>query len=170
MEWYLRNWDLDFILEQGLKYHATYFMPKSARLPDKWMDKLSAFCRKLGYRFVLRHALFYARVARNSTFAIQCWIDNVGVAPIYRPYAFALRLRQRGHEEIISVNDVDIRAWLPGDVWLDKRVTLPAGLQQGWAELSAALIDPESRRPAVRFAVREQFSDGWVPLGGIEVY
>ena len=32
-------WDIDFILEQGLKYHTTYFMPKYAALPENgWIS------------------------------------------------------------------------------------------------------------------------------------
>jgi len=169
MYWYQQGWDIDFILEQGLKYHTTYFMPKYTRLPDKWMDKLSAFCRKIGYRFVLRQALIDAQVKAGASFRIQSWIENVGVAPIYRQYDFAIRLRQGDQEEIVTLNNIDIRRWLPGDVWLDRKIQLPKSIKPGWVELSAGLIDPQTKQARVSFAIKEVYSDRWAGLGGIEV-
>jgi hypothetical protein len=169
MHWYQREWDIDFILEQGLKYHATYFMPKYTRLPEKWMDKLAAFCRKLGYRFVLRQGLFENHPKRGGSFRFQSWIENIGVAPIYRPYQFALRLRQGDHAEILPQPQEDIRQWLPGDVWLDFPVTVPASFQPGYVELAAGIIDPQTQKVKVKFAVKEQFPDGWALLDGLVI-
>jgi len=169
MHWYTHGWDLDFILEQGLKYHGTYLNPLSTALPEPWMDRLASFCRRLGYRFVFRQASFDVSVANRGSSRFQCWIENVGVAPIYRRYDFALRLRQDDHEAVIPLKDVDVRTWLPGDFWLDTHVTVPEGFRPGWVELSAGLIDPETLVAKVNFAVKERFSDRWVPLSGIEV-
>jgi len=169
MNWHKWGFDLDFILEQGLKYHGTYFMPKYTALPDEWIDKLAAFCRKLGYRYVLRQSICDREVASRGTFRFQCWIENVGVAPIYRRYDFALRLRQGDHEAVIPLSDIDIRTWLPGDVWIDRQIPVPEGFRPGWAELSAGLVDPRTKQVRVRFAVKEQFSDGWACLEGVEV-
>ena len=97
LDWYQRGYDIDFILEQGLKYHTTYFMPKYTRIPEAWRDKINAFCRRIGYRFVYRQALFGTPVKGGARFRFHSWIDNVGCAPIYRKYEFALRLRQGDH-------------------------------------------------------------------------
>ena len=61
----------------------------------------------------------------------------------------------------------DHRRLLPGDTWPDRQVLLPPGLQPGYAELTAGLVAPETGEVKVRFAVREQFADGWVPLDGM---
>jgi hypothetical protein len=167
MHWFQKGFDLDFILQQGLKYHATYFMPKSTALPPEWMEQISQFCRRLGYRFVFRTAVWDDEMVDNS-FCFRTWIENVGVAPIYHRYDFALRFRQNQHEVIVAFDDVDIRAWLPGDVWLDRAVALPAGFQRGSVELSAGLVD-ESRQARVSFAVEETEPDRWLPLGEIEL-
>jgi hypothetical protein len=166
--WYLHGFDIDFILEQGLKYHATYFMPKSTALPEPWMDKLRAFCRRLGYRFVFRQANVESPASPRGSFRFQCWIENVGVAPIYRRYEFALRLRQGEHVAVIPFSGVDVRTWLPGDVWLDRAVPIPEGFRSGWAQLAAGLVDAETQQARVRFANKEAFSDRWLDLGGIE--
>ncbi|HYG74666.1 MAG TPA: DUF4832 domain-containing protein [Planctomycetota bacterium] len=167
--WQKAGWDLDFVLEQGLKFHATYFMPKSCALPEEWMGKLKAFCRKLGYRFVLRQACFKREVKAGGTLTFESWIENIGVAPIYRRYDFALRFRQGDSTYLITLDDVDITKWLPGDAWINTEVRVPGELRRGWVELSAGLIDRNTKKAAVRFAVKERFSDGFVPLEGFEL-
>jgi len=169
MAWYQRAEDIDFIIEQGLKYHGTYFMPKSTALPEAWMDKLAAFCRKLGYRFVLRQSTTDRQAPAQGTFRFQCWIENVGVAPIYVRYDLALRLRQGDREAVIPLSDVDIRKFLPGDAWVDRRVQVPEGFRAGWTDLAIGIINAQTGKVAVRFAVKEQFSDGWVDLVGLEL-
>lgn len=169
LEWFQRGWDIDFILQQGLKYHPTYFMPKYTRLPAPWFDKINAFCRKIGYRFVYRQALYSTPVAAGGAFRFHSWIENVGVAPLYRRYEFALRLRQADHEEILPLQAVDIRAWLPGDAIIDTQIRLPASFKAGYVHLAAGLLDPATKEARVSFASQEAFSDRWLSLGGIEV-
>lgn len=169
MYWYKNGFDIDFILQQGLKFHGTYFMPKYTRLPDEWMDRLAAFCRSLGYRFVYRGMVVESPLKPGATFRFQTWIENMGVAPLYRRYDFALRFRQGDREEIVVLKNQDPRQWLPGDVWIDEQVRLPAGFKKGWVNFAVGLVDPKSKLAKVRFAVKEQFSDGWVDLNGLEV-
>jgi hypothetical protein len=167
--WYERGWDIDFIIEQGIKYHPTYFMPKYTALPEPWMERLSLFSNRIGYRFILRQALFDRRVPAGGTFRFQSWIENVGIAPIYRKYDFALRLRQGDVSAVIPFPEIDIRTWQPEDTWLDLAVKVPPQIKRGWAELSAGLVEPGTADARVRFAVKEQFSDGWVDLQGVEI-
>ena len=169
MTWYEKGFDIGWSLRQGLKYHGSYFMPKYTALPEKWMDKLAAFCRKLGYRYVFRQGSFDAECENGAAFRFQCWIENVGVAPIYRRYDFALRLRQGDSEAVVPLANVDVRTWLPGDVWLDEQIRIPEGFKPGRAELSAGLIDPQTQQAGVSFAVKEQYSDRWIPLDGIHI-
>ncbi len=169
MTWYKQGWDVDFIIEQGLKFHATYFMPKSCALPEPLMDKLMAFCNRLGYRFILRQASL-ARVGKlGQPLPFHGWIENVGVAPIYRRYALAFRVRQGGQSFILPQEGIDIRTWMPGDTCLHRMIELPGELRNGVADVSIGLIDLHSREVKVRFAVKEQFADGWVPLGTVEI-
>ena len=166
-DWYKRGFDLDFILQQGYKYHGTYFKPKSRSLPEPWLDRLHDWCRRLGYRFVFRQAMYDPRIERGGSFAYRVWIENVGVAPIYHRYPFAFRLRQGKRVWHLPLADVDIREWRPGDAWLEDELALPEDLEPGLVELSAGLLDEQTGQCKVRFAVKERYNDGWVALGDL---
>ena len=169
MYWFQKGFDLDFIIQQGLKFHMTYFMPKYTYLPDPWIDKLATFCKNMGYRYIFRQAKFDARVKRGGQMAFECWIENVGVAPIYYSYDFALRFRQGDNAFIVPFKDVDIRKWLPGDACPSQFVQLPQGLRPGLVELSAGLIDGKTQEAKVSFANKREFKDRWLLLGKMEV-
>lgn len=166
--WYERNWDIDFIIEQGLKYHPSVFMPKSCYYPDAWREKLDAFDRKLGYRFVLRQMNLPLDVLPGRPFEVKGLVDNVGVAPLYRPYRLAYRFVQ-GPTVVIVESAQDIRTWMPGLNWFSESLVVPEGLVQGEAQLSVGVIDPVTRRVVVRFAIEETEADGWHPLTWVDV-
>lgn len=163
MTWYENDYDIDFIFQQGLKYHGSVFMPKSTALPEAWMPVLRDFCNDIGYRFVIRQFQSNSRVKRGSSLEYGCWIENVGVAPIYHPYTFALRLTQ-GNRSHIFESAANILEWLPGDVFVHEMVSIPDCFEPGEVMLHAGLIDPATGLPRVRFAVEESDEDGWVAL------
>jgi hypothetical protein len=168
MTWHQRGYDIGFIIPQGLKFHGSVLMPKSTALPEEWTELLRKFCNDLGYRFVLRQFIMNGRVRRGASFEYTCWVENVGVAPIYRRYPFVLRLTQ-GRQSHLYTSPANILGWLPGDEWLRETVEVPESFSPGTVTLHAGLIDPKTRKPKVRFAVEESDEEGWVPLGAIEV-
>ncbi len=96
------------------------------------------------------------------------WIENTGIAPVYRDYILALRIKQNRTEVVLPL-DADVRTWLPGDAWIEDLLRLPESLGTGEAMLYAGLVDPEELEPQVHFAVEEAEEDGWVPLGVVKV-
>jgi len=166
--WYKAGWDLDFVIQQALKYHGSVFMPKSAPLPKPWREKLLKFCNDLGYRFVLRQICCRRSLPRKGTFTFSCWIENVGVAPIYHPYHFALRLSQHGRHYVYR-SPSNVLEWLPGDAWLEEKFPLPDWIGTGRVEISAALVHPETGQARVRFANEGLAEDGWLPLASVEI-
>jgi hypothetical protein len=163
MTWYEKGFDVDFILQQGLKYHGSVFMPKSTALPEVWMTLLRDFCDNLGYKFVIRQFQSSGRVKRGVPLEYGCWIENVGIAPIYRPYTFALRLTQ-GNQSYIFESSANILEWLPGDAFVHEKVSIPDCFEPGQIMIHASLIDPATGLPRVRFAVEESDEEGWVAL------
>ncbi len=167
--WYEGKYDLDFIIEQSLKYHISVFMPKSCYIPEEWADKIEDFNNRMGYRFVLRQLVLPLEVKPKQRFKAPVSIDNTGVAPIYRAYRFAYRFRQDGKEEIITSKQ-DVRTWLPGQVWFEDAISAPAFLKPGVsAKVDVALVDPETKQPRVKFAIEGVRQDGWHPMTMLDV-
>ncbi len=168
-EWFTEPGDLELVLAQGLKFHASVFMPKSVLIPPEYMGPLASFCDRLGYRFVPRQLRWAESVARGADLPVEGWIENTGVAPLYRPYRLALRLRWGSGGSAILPLAADPRAWLPGDALVDERVRLPAVVPAGTAELSLGLLPMDGDAPAIRFAVEDSDAAGWVPMGPLRV-
>jgi len=168
LSWKQRDFDLDFILRQGYKFHCSVFMPKSNPVPEDYMEPLAQFCDRIGYRFVLRQATWEREVPRGGTLDFTMWIENTGVAPIYREYHLALRVQSDLGEAILGTG-VDAQSWQPGDAWIEEQVQVPESIGSGSARLSAALVDVETRAPRVQFAVDETEEDGWTALGALTI-
>jgi len=166
--WKKQGRDLDFILDWGLRQHASVFMPKSCAIPAEWRKRIDAFNRKLGYRFVLRQVRLPMEGRPGRRRAVTVYLDNVGVAPIYRPYRLALRFKQKDVVVVVPFEQ-DIRTWLPGLVWFRERLRIPAALRPGVAKVDMAIVDPKTHTPVVRFAVTEALPDGWVPLRYLDI-
>lgn len=165
--WEKEGWDLDFILEQGLKYHLSVFMPKSCAYPAHWMDKLEKWNRKIGYRFVLRQAKLPLEAKPGQKFTYEMFVDNVGCAPIYRDYKLAWRFRQ-GEREAIEISRQDIRTWLPDINWYQGELVFPRQLQKGEVKIDIGIVDPKTLQPKVKFAVEGNAKDGWFPLTSMD--
>ena len=165
--WFGRGWDVDWILEQGLKYHLSVFMPKSSYIPEPWREKIEAFNRRMGYRFVLRQMILPLEAKPGQRIKFEMFVDNVGVAPIYRPYRLALRFRQ-GREGHVVPSKADIRQWMPDHTWFSEEIAFPPALQRGEVKVDLGIVD-EAGKPKVRFAIDEVTEDGWHPLTSMDV-
>ncbi|MBI3829107.1 MAG: DUF4832 domain-containing protein [Planctomycetes bacterium] len=165
--WVLHGYDIDRIIEEGYKYHTSVFMPKNVFYPEKVRERLTAFDRKIGYRFVLRQALLPIEVQAGARMKVEMFTDNVGVAPIYRPYKLALRFKQGKTAHVVPFEQ-DIRTWLPGHNWFSEELTVPQALERGDTKVALGIVD-ESHQPRVWFAIDEKLDEGWHPLTGVEV-
>ena len=164
--WKEHDFDLDFILQQGYKFHCSVFMPKSNVIPDDYLTPLAGFCDRIGYRFVLRQATWAPRAQRGGELPFTMWVENTGTAPLYRQYELALRLQWEGGQEVVTTG-IDAREWQPGDAWIEESVAVPASVGCGQGQLSVGLVEPGRQVPQVRFAVEEGSGEGWVPLGSV---
>jgi hypothetical protein len=164
--WTMYGFDLDRIIEEGYKYHTSVFMPKSVFFPESAMDRLLAFDRRIGYRFALRQLLLPLEVRRGGRFTVSCFADNVGCAPLYRPYALALRLSQGRTTRIVRFAE-DLRTWLPGHAFCEETVRLPDGFQRGEIKVALGIVDGNGT-PRVWFAIAGPTDHGWHPLTSID--
>jgi hypothetical protein len=166
--WKNQGWDVDYIIDQSLKWHISSFNAKSSPVPDEWWPQVNRWLKRMGYRFVLRKFTYPETVGAGEPLIFTSWWENKGVAPCYRRFPLALRLRNEKHTEVIATA-ADIRSWLPGDVVYDDRVTLPASIPPGEYDVDLALLDVREARPKVKLAIAGVKPDGWYGMGKILV-
>lgn len=166
--WKNQGWDIDYIIDQSLKWHISSFNAKSSPVPEEWKPHVERWLKKMGYRFVLRKFTYPEVVRPHGKLEFTSWWENKGVAPCYRRFPVALRLKNDRHTEILET-DADIRNWLPGDIIYDDAVFLPAEMPPGEYELAIGLLDPHTRRPKIKLPIEGRDSEGWHRLGTIRV-
>ncbi len=166
--WKDKHWDVDYIIEQSLKWHISSFNAKSSPVPEEWWPQVNRWLKKMGYRFVLRRFTYPSVVRPNQKLEFTSWWDNKGVAPCYRDFPLAIRIRNPQHTTVLATG-ADIRKWLPGDNLYNDAVFLPAGTPPGEYDVSIALLNPESRQPQVKLAIAGMEPDGWYKLGRLVV-
>jgi len=166
--WKERGYDVDYIIEQGLRWHVSSANIKSAPIPVEWKQKFEDFQRKMGYRFILRRLEYSKSVEAGTMMPVHMWWLNAGVAPIYAKYDLAMQLRSSQSSNVIRL-PVDVRKWLPGDAVFDGTVYVPEQLSAGTYEVLIGMLDPRTDRPTIRFANEGRQQDGWYAMGSLTV-
>jgi len=164
--WVMSDHDVDFIIEEGYKYHMSVFMPKNVFFPEKVREKLVKFDRKIGYRYALRQMRLPLEAMPGEKILIEVFADNVGCAPIYRPYKLALRFKQGKRTKVVHFKE-DIRTWLPGHNYFQERIEFPRGFERGEVKLALGIVD-ERDTPRVWLAIEGKLDEGWHPLTSVE--
>lgn len=112
--WKNKGWDVDYIIDQSLKWHISSFNAKSSAVPPEWWPQVNRWLKRMGYRFVLRRFTYPPAIQSPGIFEITSWWENKGVAPCYRRYPLALRLFNEKHTQVLTTA-ADITTWLPGE-------------------------------------------------------
>jgi len=166
--WFQRGWDVNYILNQALRWHVTSVNVKSSAIPAPWKNEFDEFQKKMGYRFILRR-LEYPRAAhRGQMMPVHMWWLNSGVAPVYREYWPALQLESPQGSTVLRI-PVDVRKWLPGDAVYDGSLYVPEMLKPGTYKLRVGMLDPRTETPAIQLAIQGRQPDGWYDLGTVLV-
>jgi hypothetical protein len=159
---------LQYILDQALRWHASTINIKSTVLPPEYRQAFDEFQKKTGYRFILRK-LRYPRAVRAGAMApVEMWWLNAGVAPAYQPLTLALELKSDAANAVIRT-PADVRKWLPGDALFESTVYIPETLKAGTYRVRVALLDPRTGEPSVRLAIAGGTPEGWYDLGSVNV-
>jgi hypothetical protein len=176
-KWQAEGWDIRFIFDYALELHASYLNNKSAPIPAGTRGEIERFLRRIGYRLVLRQVEHPGKARAGSTVAVSLAWENAGVAPPYRDYRLAFRLKKEKTQKVkkeppaprVFVTETSIRGWQPGRLEGTASLKLPGDLEPGRYELALAVVGPTSRAPAVRLAIAGRAGDGWYPLSHLEV-
>jgi hypothetical protein len=167
-EWKRDQFDVNYILEQALRWHVTSVNLKSSPIPEDWKLEFDNFQKKMGYRFLLRRLEYPKVIASGSMMPIHMWWLNAGVAPTYFNYPLAVQLRSASDSVVINV-PVDVRKWLPGDAVYDGSLYVPENMPEGIYDFRVAMLDRHANQPAIRLAIAGRDPDGWYSEGHIRV-
>jgi hypothetical protein len=167
-EWKKDGFDVNYILEQALRWHVTSVNLKSSPIPDDWKAAFDSFQKKLGYRFLLRRLAYDKTVVAGAMLPVHMWWLNAGVAPAYTNYPLVVQLRSSQGSTVINV-PVDVRKWVPGDAVFDGSLYVPDTLAEGNYDFRVAMLDPKTGKPGVRLAIAGRDADGWYTLGSVRV-
>lgn len=160
--------DVKYIFDQSLKWHMSSFNAKSSPVPEEWEDLVNDWLKKMGYRYVLRRFTYPKTVVQSGKIQFTTWWENKGVAPCYKDFAYAIRLKSDAKDQIF-LTDAIIKDWLPGDIVYDNSFFVPADFPVGKYEVQVALVDKLMHKPRVYLAIEGKNSEGWYPMGKIEV-
>ena len=141
--WKEQGWDVDYILNQALRWHVSSVNVKSTAIPPEWKNQFDEFQKKMGYRFILRRLEYPQRAKAGAMIPVSMWWLNAGVAPVYRPYRLAIQFWSQASSAVAPL-DTDVRKWLPGDAVVDANVYVPDSLKPGTYRVRVALLDPRT--------------------------
>lgn len=173
--WAEKGWDVDFIFSEALRWHCSVFNNKSSPIPPKWWPATEKFLKKMGYRLVLRYITVPTKVKAGNELKIEAEWENLGVAPPYRKYTVAFRLRPLGHRRSRAIpikdpeTDIDVRKWLPGKHQICLDLQIPVTIEPGRYYLDVGILDPYTREPTVSLAIEGRDGQGWYSLSELEV-
>jgi len=122
----------------------------------------------MGYRFVLRKFGYPSSVTRQGQLSFTSLWENIGVAPIYKDYKLALRLKNSQKTLVLAAN-ANLLTWLPGDFVHDETLFVPFDIPVGTYKLEIAIVSPVSYEPRIKLAISGATDDGWYPMGNILV-
>jgi len=167
-KWKDEGWDVDYIIDESLKWHISSFNAKSSAVPKEWWPSVNRWLKKMGYRFVLRSITYTVSLAPDEKLNFKTWWDNKGVAPIYKKFLLAIRLTNEKRSEVL-ITDADITTWLPGDNLYDDSIFVPHHMPAGTYQLQIGIVDPQSHEPRVNLAIDGRDKEGWYSIGKIEI-
>ena len=160
--------DVKYIFNQSLKWHISSFNAKSSPVPEEWSDLVNDWLKKMGYRFVLRRFSYPESIAPNEKLSFTSWWENKGVAPCYKKFLLAIRLKKQNTKEVM-ITDADITEWMPGDNLYDNSIFIPPDMPAGEYQIQIAIVDQQSHKPKVMLAIDGRDAEGWYNLGIINV-
>ena len=160
--------DVKYIFDQCLKWHISSFNAKSSPVPEEWSDLVNDWLRKMGYRFVLRRFSYPESIAPNEKLSFTSWWENKGVAPCYKKFLLAIRLKNQ-NTKAVMITDADITEWMPGDNLYDNSIFIPPDMPAGEYQIQIAIVDNQSHKPKVMLAIDGRDPEGWYNVGIINV-
>ena len=164
-------WDQNevaWILQDTKDWHTSLVSNKTASVPDNLLDNIKALCQKLGYHLTLRKITYPDAVEVNNNFNLVLNWENLGIAPPYRDYRVAIRVKDNQKRVSATVTtETTVKGLLPGITAVTVPCKLPATLALGTYQLEMTLLLNNTNDHITPIAIQGKTSDGWYPLGSI---
>ena len=167
-QWHYTAEQVDYSIEQALRWHASTINIKSTAIPPEWKGKFDELQKKVGYRFILRKIEYPEAVRRGAMMRVDMWWLNAGVSPVYAEHLLAIQLRGAGGAAVVRMT-ADVRKWLPGDAIFEGSVPVPDGLAADEYRFRVALLNARTLEPAIKLAIEGRQADGWYDMGRIRL-
>ncbi len=166
-----REWSFESAINFILANHVTFINDNLGKVPEDQMHELEKLARLAGYRFVLREVSHAAEIKPGGQLKVRMEWSNVGVGRLIRRHPMVLYLLDSDGKIATSAPqaEVDVSAWLPGDHQAVGVVEVPASLEPGEYTLAVGLVDPETKKPAIRLAVEVAAPGRLHQISGVRV-
>ena len=166
-EWKRDHFDVNYILEQALRWHVTSVNFKSSPIPAE----LETHFEDLPEKDRIPLLVAAPRISEDS----RGWINDADshvVAERRRSasvlnYPLAVQMRSREDSTVINV-PVDVRKWLPGDAVLTEVFIVPENLREGTYDFRVAMLDPRTENPSCALQLKDGIPTAGTPKGKFE--
>jgi hypothetical protein len=127
--------------------------------------------KAFGYRFVVQSAVYNQAVDQGGKLSLEFAVANTGSAPFYYQWPVEVSLLDRRKNPVwTGLVHVDIRNWRPGHVYTVRdEFAIPEDIAKGTYTLALAVLDPAGNMPSLRFANKNYYNGGRMPLGTIGI-
>lgn len=167
-DWYRQGWDIDYIIDESLKWHISSYNGKSATVPPAWKESVERWFKKMGYRFEVCQFSFPKSVKAGENLLISSLWQNAGVAPIYTEYPLVVRLRN-ANQTVRLVSKTDIRQWLPDmDILWEEDFPIDSTTPKGIYTLEIGIETGIPRVGNIKLAIQNEVG-GYYPMGKIQI-
>ncbi|AJY77663.1 hypothetical protein VN24_11435 [Paenibacillus beijingensis] len=160
-------------LLQAKLTHVSWMGPSApwrAEAGGAYQENINRFLNAIGYRFAVTKAEYEQERKPGETLHVRYVMANRGAAPFYFRWPLELSLFDQNGSMAASVrSSADIRAWLPGLHRGAVYLTVPADLAPGTYGVHVAILDPETGKPGIDFAMEGRQPDGRYRLGTVMV-
>lgn len=156
--------------EMRLMHYSYLNTSYNNRVNNDWDSSgcMKSIKQKLGYRLVLRKAIFPKRIRKGKPFKMLLQLENAGYASPFNPRPVQLILRNKQTQEVISLDfKTSIQKWFTGKINLQQQFALPAPAAKGEYEVLLHLPDGyKSLQSNPAYSIRLANDDVWEAATG----
>lgn len=167
-EWERQGWDIDFLVDQAIRWHISSFNNKHSGIPYKWYPAIKRMLISMGYRFAIRTFECPPEANPGENIPVYMWLENRGNAPIYKRIPFKVRLWSDTYVAECPT-DLDITRWMPGDNVEQFKIQLPNDIPAGAYQVEVCIGGSYPEAPLVKLAMNAPLHDEWYVMTPIEV-